>query len=133
MAFAVTDYSELLTLHRGLLEAKFSDAPNDPALVGSSVLGVLIVRAIEEMKILLAEKGDRKAFQGWDIWRRRYFENDSREWIVCLDKARRIESWNGWHLTKKQECVENLFSPFILEPEVVSLFIRQVENKPSIG
>ena len=117
-----TSYYELLALHRALMEAKFHDTPNDPAVAGSPFVADVANRIVE----ILAnwKQSDRPAGHDWPSWR--HVGPGHREWAVAIDRAREATNWITWNEDERRQFAKILLSPFVATSEVLEQFIACV-------
>lgn len=109
MQLEIADHFQLLALHRCLLEAKFSEDPNDKDIAGSPLVADLarrVVRKLEEHP----EAGD------WESWLR--LDPSRREWKIALDTAVKDKAyWGDLGMTAREAYVEDLLAPFRLSSD----------------
>lgn len=128
MAFVIEDYFEMLALHRALLEAKFSENPNDVDVLGNGVVGSLIIKNIEAMKAVAKAKGENDAVKGWDAWKQKRIGEESREWKICLRLAFETSSWKNLNRLQKNGLIADLFSPYSLNEDALERFFSLIEE-----
>ena len=123
-SFVVSDYYELLALHRALLEAKFCDEPNDLDVSASPILAESYRKLISSLINMEVERKGKTAQNEWADWLKIGVER--REWRVGLQRARNERLWKQWSLQDKRKYVYDLLAPFTLDDELVDYFISQV-------
>jgi hypothetical protein len=118
--FSVSDYYELLALHRALLEAQFCDEPNDLDVSASPIITKLHRNLLET---LMNVEGSPQA-EEWKDWLK--IDPDRREWQVALKRAKNERQWQNWSYEKKKEYAFHLLSPFELDDTLLDDFIGSV-------
>jgi hypothetical protein len=121
--FVVEDRNELLSLHRALLEAKFSNDPNDPAVIGSKIIADLSNRVVDSLIRSESETGEK-----WEKWRKNSISVNRREWKIALNSIPH-KKWAEWDKERKINFIEILFSPFQLTEELQLLFIKECDKE----
>ncbi|MDA4848904.1 hypothetical protein [Hoeflea poritis] len=123
-SFTVSDYHELLALHRALLEAKFCDEPNDLDISASPIISEMHKKLVKLLQEIEAGKNKDQVNHAWDEWLS--IDQSRREWQVALTRARSERSWADWNEAQKKKYVYDLLSPFILDEEAAKKFIDSV-------
>lgn len=124
--FNVSDYYELLALHRALLESQFCEEPNDLDVSASPIVAKLHKKLLD---ILVEVESERKGFSvenSWGDWLK--IHSGRREWKVALKRAKSQEFWGEWDYSTKKEYVYDLLSPFELDDDLVDEFIVQASD-----
>lgn len=123
-AVVISSKYDLLSLHRGLMEARFCDQANDPDVSGSPILAKIhrdIISAIIE-----ADLSDGLSPERWKAWLK--ITEDRREWSVALKRASVSSLWRGFSYSDKATLTLDLLAPFDVDPEAVEFFIDAVEK-----
>lgn len=117
----ISDRYEMLALHRGLMEARFCEFPNDADVSGSPILA-RFHRALLDRIVEL--EGADSAFR-WRDWLKAGPER--REWKVAVMRAASSSRWKGLNANERRELSRNLLAPFEISDESLSFFVAQVE------
>jgi hypothetical protein len=121
--FIVSDYYELLALHRALLESQFCDEPNDMDVSASPIIAKLHKQLLNSLIEADVERKGDEAKAAWDEWLK--IDTERREWIVAIKRAKNESHWTEWDDYAKRTYVHNLLSPFDFDDKLVDLFINQ--------
>jgi len=113
---------ELVALHRGLLEARFCEIPNDPDVSGSPILSRLHREVISQ---IISCESSQKA-QAWKRWLE--ISPSRREWSVAIDRARASSVWKNSTDNIKAEFAIDLLSPFETTDSLIESFICDVDR-----
>lgn len=126
MNFIIKDYYELLALHRALMEAKFTECPNDPVIAGSPLVADIMSQVVTVLKQKEIERGHLDKVESWD----KFLEIDStrREWRVAVVRAQESDRWLDWSLEEKRAFSRVLLSPFVVDDTMLKLFMQEVEQ-----
>ena len=116
--FQVTDYYELLALHRALMEAKFAEDPNDQDIQGSPLIANLANRVVETLIEVEKRRGMSQTDERWMNWR--IATKNRREWRVTEEYIRRTSAWQRWTEKEKRTYVKDILSPLIIKDELLS-------------
>ena len=122
--FKVSEYYELVALHRALLESQFCDEPNDTDVSASPIIAKLHKQLLESIVALEIERKGLEAESAWSDWLQ--IDAERREWTVALKRANRETRWNEWDFKEKKDYVYDLLSPFKVSDDLVEEFISQV-------
>ncbi len=122
--FIVSDYYELLALHRALLEAKFCDEPNDFDVSASPIIASLHKKLLQSLIKLEVEQKGSSAQDSWNNWLA--IDPERREWNVGLQRARDERLWCEWSKEDKKKYILDLLSPFHVDNELAEIFLNQV-------
>ncbi len=126
MAFSIDNYDELMALHRALMEAKFSESPNDLAIQGSSLLSKIANNVVESLTAMDMEKEGESSIAKWQKWREIIPER--REYKIVQAKLKSESSWIEWNRSKQIEYVQSLFSPFQASEEIICDLLNSVNT-----
>lgn len=132
--FEVSDYYELLALHRALMEAKFTFFPNDREIAGSPFVAKISHQVVETLIQVELARGHPKKAERWEKWRR--IDVTRREWKIALQRIsesmkRFPKQWQKWTTQQKVEYCQNVISPFKLEGKMLTKFMEQLEGEDS--
>ena len=118
--FELSDYYDLLNLHKALMEAKFHDNPDNEYISGSPI----IAKIMNEIVDILAEI-DPYANEGdWKTWRK--LENH----IISPCESKYGKTiWEKYTKDEKIIATKNYFSPFIATEKEINDFINAVDMK----
>ncbi len=119
-ALVIDDYYELLALHKGLMEARFSESPNNFYVAGSPLLADLHRKVIVAMTTMEAESGQDP--HCWDQWL--LMDDTRREWRLALNNANLDSSWSQLGSTEKEERARSYLAPFVVSDELLKHFLR---------
>ena len=122
--FNVSDYYELLALHRALLESQFCGEPNDMDISASPIIAKLHKQLLETLVNVEIERKGIAAKTIWDEWLN--ISAERREWKVALKRAKDERLWNEWDYDAKRTYVYDLLSPFKIDDNLADMFITQV-------
>ena len=127
----LSDYYDLLNLHKALMEAKFHDNPDNQHIAGSPIIAKIMNEIVDILTAIdpCANDGD------WKTWRKLAnhlnskceFENNL--WNKMVNKVSMDKLWNKYNKEKKIIVTKIYFSPFILADEEIEDFIHCVDNK----
>lgn len=118
-ALVVDDYAELLALHKGLMEARFSDLPNNFYVSGSPLLADLHKRLVAILAARDVEAGH--APDRWDRWL--VMVEGRREWALALNNVRNDSSWAGLDEAERISRTRDYLSPFVVSEETLGRFM----------
>lgn len=119
----VVGNNELLALHRGLMEARFCEVPNDPDVSGSPILSEIHRKLVE---VIVAGETVRSTEQ-WRQWLQ--LSDDRREWNVALDRAIHSTRWKGLDGDEKRKLALDLLSPFDVSEAGLMSFVSAVDAR----
>lgn len=118
-ALVVDDYAELLALHKGLMEARFSDLPNNFYVSGSPLLADLHKRLVAILAARDVEAGHTP--DRWDRWL--VMVEGRREWALALNNVRNDSSWAGLDEAERISRARDYLSPFVVSEEALGRFM----------
>ncbi|WP_128103481.1 SMI1/KNR4 family protein [Paenibacillus sp. DCT19] len=122
----VEEETELLALHRVLLEAKFNLSPSDNQIQASPFTAALAQRVLRTI-VGLQSATDVNKIERWSNWL-----EQKKDWIWerCLSYMLRNQPshWIRMDYVTKRDYVQWLFSPYALHEEDVERFIDEVEK-----
>jgi hypothetical protein len=122
----VSDYYELLALHRTIMEAKFHPDPDNLDIPASPLLARMSERLVEALMLAERSRGDDSKADQWIQWRTR--PKAGRFWSVAVQHARSLQEWAEWAKAGKVQCVLDLLAPFCVGETTVERFIAEVES-----
>jgi hypothetical protein len=123
----VKEKYELLALHRGLLEARFCDNPNDIDVFLSPILSKIhrnVVAALIEIDDPLTSRAEK-----WKAWL--VLDEKRREWAIAVNRAKLFPGWHNLSRDEKIEASRVSVSPFELTEEKLLNFIKSVDDERS--
>ncbi|MEM7281669.1 MAG: hypothetical protein AAF438_08580 [Pseudomonadota bacterium] len=120
----LSDYYELLALHRALLESKFCPVPNDLDVSGSPIIATLHKKVVSLLIDVEASRRGEEAKLKWKKWLQ--IDSERREWKAGLERARSQHSWDSWSNAEKKRFSYNLLSPFEVDEKLLRKFISSV-------
>lgn len=129
--FELSNYYDLLNLHKALMEAKFHDNPDNKYIAGSPI----IAKIINEIVDILAEIDPHANKSDWESWRKlenhmiseHKFKYEKSIWDKILDRVSEDELWSKYTREEKIIATKNYFSPFILSKLEIENFINDVD------
>lgn len=122
----ISDYYELLALHKALLEAKFHRDPDNSMVAGSPFIASISKRTVE----LLIEIDMSKDLSKKESWERVLnIKNQGDRWEVALEYAEESNDWDKFTDERRIKYVEYLLSPHIYTEEDVVEFISEVTKR----
>lgn len=110
MLFSITDYYELLALHRIVLEAKFHNDPDDRDIADSPIAAALANRIVEALQNAEALRGKPERVSEWERWRKVDFKGRFLENTVSY--LRRHDKWSSMSQTERRDMAATLLAPF---------------------
>jgi hypothetical protein len=123
---AITDYYELLTLHRVIIEAKFSAPLHDTAIVASPFLATIADRVLNALIEKERQDNQPEKAEQWVAWR--MISPERREWSIALTYAKDCgRHWQDWPKEQRHNYVQLLLSPFTISRELLELFCQEVD------
>ena len=122
----VSDYFELLSLHRALMEAKFNNMPNDYDVIKSPIVGKLHSRIIELLIHIDCERKGEEQKQKWMSWLE--VDVERREWRLALNATTRESRWRQMGREEKLTYITVLFDPLIINEKLRLEFLREAES-----
>lgn len=133
--FRISDYYDLLNLHKALMEAKFHDNPENEYIAGSPV----IAKIMKQIADLLSELSSDVTKSDWDNWRdisqRRKEEqtNSNGIWNKMIKRAANDCMWNRYSPSEKRKFAQIYLSPFIASEQDLEDFISNVDEQIEIN
>lgn len=123
--FLVSNYHELLAIHKVMLEARFSDQPFDRTISGNPITALLHERVIEALRYIDAKNDDDEIDAAWEQWLT--ITPERREWTIALDHALTDSRWGDWDEMEQRFYVMTLLSPFEVSESLLADFIYKVQ------
>jgi len=120
--FEITDYYDLLNLHKALLEAKFHENPDNKLVSGSPI----IARFCNEIVDLLSSQ--KSEWQGWRVIKTQKLFME-RAIINAVSYYASSDEWAGLTCEEKTVQAKNYTSPFICDDEDIDQFIETVTDR----
>lgn len=125
-SFVLSDYYELLALHRALIEAKFHPDPQNLDVPGSPLLACVSNRALETLQAMEIARGCVEASQKWDDWRKR--PKDGQSWRYAMNHAAQVSEWSSWSGDEKNRFVVDLLAPYVVDEASKAEFVAEVDR-----
>lgn len=126
-AFVLSEVHELLALQRALLEARYCEIPNDPAISASPILADMHRRVLDA--IIAADLPAGLSPESWHRWL--VIDEDRREWGVALKRAGQHQSWSTLSQADKRSFAACLLTPFKVSDELLDKFLIRVDEMVS--
>jgi hypothetical protein len=124
MIFSISNYDELIALHRVVMEAKFSIDPNDPAIQGSPLVAIIADQVIEAlMNVEISKEGEASRIK-WQRWRE--ISPERREYQIIQDKIRAEALWKAWSFDEQADYIKILVSPLTISEELINELINSI-------
>lgn len=121
----VTEYYELVALHKALIAARFARKPLMPFLSGSPYLSEIARRVVDILSEMEVERGRPEQRNNWQI----KIRPDSEVWQIAVkNAATESDFWNKQSKEKKTELAKIFLSPFVISDEILDLFIDEVDE-----
>ena len=121
----ISDYYDLLNLHKALVEVKFLDNPNNRCIAGSPIIARISNRIVELLTVLDKRNGREKL---WIDWRKITNHDYYKDRIIKL--IAEIETgWKAYDDERKRNVVLNYSAPFICSEADINQILRSVEEK----
>jgi hypothetical protein len=130
MIFSIDSYDELRALHRALMEAKFSESPNDPAIQGSPLLSSISNRVVEALIAIEITKEGEISRAKWQEWRQ--LTPIRREYKIVRAKLRSEAAWKNWSSPEKIKYVKDLISPLQASEEIIDTLLWDARENYAI-
>ena len=127
MAFSIDSYIELLALNRALMEAKFSNDPNDNDIAASPIVASIVRRLIDELTIM-HERADVKTLPSldWKAWCKE--GPGEREMSIIRRNLTKISFWNDLDNEQRSDYIENLIAPFVVDNDSFSELLEYADK-----
>lgn len=117
------DDSDLLNLHKALLEAKFHTEPENELVAGSPVVANICM----QVRDLLMEDDPDGRWRDWFLLKNRPDRRDQA--IVLMRKSKR---WNTAGDNEKRKIARDFLAPFLFDAKELENVIEKAD-RPSIG
>lgn len=122
----VSEYHDLLALHRTFLEAKFHEDPSDRDVALSPII-VKMHNEVLDLLIQRSEERDPKRAEGWRSLKNRPIQREA----AFSRLTDRFEEWKNWNEELKKEHVATLLAPFTYSEEEFAAFSKEAEERIS--
>jgi hypothetical protein len=124
--FQITDYYQLIALHKALIHAKFARKPIDPIISGSPLIADIANQIIETLIQMEIERGNPKAAENWKI----KIDPSGEMWQIALSRVSPDDKvWQKWTQEEKEYYARLLLSPFLFDDNLLLEFVRQVHER----
>lgn len=127
MSLEITDYYELLALHRCVLEAKFHSDPEDGDIADSPLVAGLANRILEALEQAESQRGKPGEVKNWERWRK--IDRRTYFWKTAVSFAVAYPRWSELGAHEKRELVATLLAPFVATDSDFVEFCSLVENR----
>ncbi len=125
VSLEITEYYELVALHRALRAVKFARQPTIPELSGSPYLADISRRIVDTLSQMEVERGKPERSSDWEI----EIDPGSEVWQIAVrNAAAHPEFWREQTHEKKIEVARIHLSPFVLTDELLENFAHQVDK-----
>jgi hypothetical protein len=125
--FQVSDYYELLALHRTVMEAKFHPDPQNMDIPGSPLVARLSERIVETLIEMERDRGNGMKADQWTEWRSH--PQAGRFWEVAVQHAKACRDWADWGQSEKLQFAADALAPFAVEPAELVTFVAEVDQE----
>lgn len=128
--FELSDYYDLLNLHKALMEAKFHDNPDNEYIAGSPV----IAKIMNEIVDILTDIDPHANKNDWKTWRmlenhmNSKCEYEKTIWDKIANRVSKNKLWKSYNKEEKVIATKNYFSPFILKDREIEDFIYYIDS-----
>ncbi len=119
----ISDYAELLSLHKALMEAKFHVDPENLYIAGSPLIANICSRVVKALIEIEAQKDPSKR-ESWEKWLN--LQNHNWIWSRTIQYARNNPEWKSFNNNEKEDYVKCLLSPFKFTKNDIQRFIEEV-------
>jgi len=126
MALEISNYYELLALHKMVMEAKFHRDPDDHDIADSPIAARVACMVVDALKHAENARGFADKAEGWERWKQ--VDPNSRFWKNSVIFARHHEAWDGMSAAEKRELVGVLLAPFEMSDDAYARFVREVAS-----
>lgn len=131
--FEITNYYELLNLHKALMEAKFHDNPDNEDIAGSPIIAEIMNNIVDVLTNIDPHANNDE----WETWRKLEnhlksiceFEFGKTIWDKILNRVSKDNLWKKYTKDEKTNLTKIYFSPYILNEKEIEEFINTVDNK----
>lgn len=121
----ITEYIELLGLHKALHIARFSINPLSNVLSGNPYLAELAKRTLDTLAQMEIERGKPERADAWQF----KIDSESPVWQIAVQNAaaeRRL--WRPLSKEEKVRVAQITLTPYIFTDEMIELFIQHVDD-----
>lgn len=119
----ITDYYDMLNLHKALLEAKFHEEPDNEYVSGSPI----IARICNDLVNKVAEYEIRKnGKENWTEWRKLKNQNFYKERAVR--NIVKFSEWKKSSYIQKVNIIYNYLTPFTYTEGEMSILIKEIDQ-----
>lgn len=120
----ISEYYDLLNLHKALLEAKFNSNPDNEYIAGSPIVAKISNEIIELLRIYDLKK---KGKEDWSEWRK--ISNQELYMNRAIDKIVRFGEWENLDYEEKKEKIYNYLSPFCCSEDEIRYIMHEIDKK----
>jgi len=122
----ITEYYELVALHKALWSARFAREPLLEYLPGSPFLADIANRVVDVLAKMEIERGRPERANDW----RMEVSTTGEIWQIMLRNAsEHPDFWKKQSTEEKKKIARIYLSPFVITDEILDEFIRQVDEK----
>jgi hypothetical protein len=124
----ITEYYELLALHRALHVVRFARTELAPGLSGSPYLADIAKRVVAVLREMEVSRGKPEWADNWLS----QIDPDGEVWQIAVSNAaQNPDRWNQRTHQEKLSHVWIYLSPFVYTDEMVEQFVKQVDAQTS--
>lgn len=126
--FQITDYYQLIALHKALIQAKFARDPIDPIISGSPLIAETANQIIATLIQMEIDRGNPKGAEIWKI----KIDPSGEMWQIALSRISLYDRiWQKWTPEEKKYYARLLLSPFFFDDDLLEEFVRQADERGS--
>lgn len=120
----ISDYYELLALHKALIEAKFHTEPENLLISGSPYIADICNKVVQALIEIETQK-DASKQNRWMEWLN--IKNQKTFWNRAIKYAQEFNLWDRMNNNEKKKYVMCLLAPFKFNEEDIVRFISEVD------
>lgn len=122
----LSDYYDLLNLHKALMEAKFHENPDNNDVAGSPIIAIIMNEIVD----ILTDVDPHASNEDWENWRRlgNHIDYEKGIYSKTINKIYKDKLCKEYSKEQKIIAVKNYFSPFIATEEEIEKIIQTVDN-----
>ena len=128
-AVVISDFDELLALHRTIMEAKFHEHLEQIEIAGSPLVASVANRVLDAIIESEHQTHGPERSRVWEEWRQ--VSPAKRQWRIALSRVDPSGLWPSWSWDEKKHFAELLLSPLSATEELLDRFIREADARGS--